>query len=109
MKKLGAFVFGTVVGAAAGLAAAAYLLPDETLEDLKQKINDNDTLNDLKKKYDNSTEIVKNQLAAFPKNVEDDSELKDFDDIVIDSTKHNLGSDENDDNETLSDLENAEK
>lgn len=108
MKKLGAFVFGTVVGAA-GLAAAAYLLPDETLEDLKQKINDNDTLNDLKKEYDNSTEIVKNQLAAFPKNVEDDFELKDFDDIVIDSTKHNLGSDENDDNETLSDLENAEK
>lgn len=49
MKKLGAFVFGTVVGAAAGLAAAAYLLPDETLEDLKQKINDNDTLNDLKR------------------------------------------------------------
>lgn len=52
---------------------------------------------------------MKNQLAAFPKNVEDDSELKDFDDIVIDSTKHNLGSNENDDNETLSDLENAEK
>lgn len=109
MKKLGAFVFGTVVGAAAGLAAAAYLLPDETIEELKQKLDNNETLNDLKKKYDNSTEVVKNQLAAFPKNGEDDSELKDFDDIVIDSTKHNLGSNENDDNETLSDLENAEK
>lgn len=30
---------------------------------------------------------MKNQLASFPKNVEDDSELKDFDDIVIDSSK----------------------
>ena len=53
------------------------------LRDVKNKIKDNDKLQDLKKKYDNGTEIVKNQLASFPKNVEDDSELKDFDDIVI--------------------------
>ncbi|KRL63045.1 YtxH domain-containing protein [Lactobacillus psittaci] len=119
MKKLGSFLLGTIVGATAGLVAASYLLDDETVEDLKKKVTDkvnnvtekvadNDTLQDLKKRYDNSTEIVKNQLSAFPNPVEDDSELKDFDDIVIDSTKTSLGSDEKNDQKTLSELDHAE-
>lgn len=108
MKKLGSFVLGTIVGAAAGLVAAAYLIPEEKVEDLKQKMIDNDALQDLKQKYDNGTEIVKNQLSSFPKNVDDDSEIKDFDDIVIDDTKDDLGKSKASNEEALHDLENSE-
>ena len=87
MSKFSNFVIGTIVGAAAGFVAGSLLISDEQIDDVKKKIKDNDALQDLKKKYDNGTEVVKNQLASFPKSVEDDSELKDFDDIVIDDSK----------------------
>ena len=80
----------------------------EQVDDVKNKIKDNDKLQDLKKKYDNGTEIVKNQLASFPKNVEDDSELKDFDDIVIDDSNKDDDDSENAE-ESVNDLNNAEK
>lgn len=109
MDKFASFLVGTIAGAAAGFIAGSLLVSDEQLDDVKKKIKDNDTLQDLKKKYDNGTEIVKNQLASFPKNVEDDSELKDFDDIVIDDSKN-----EEDNNSTegaeksVDDLNNSE-
>lgn len=109
MSKFSNFVIGTIVGAAAGFVAGSLLISDEQIDDVKKKIKDNDALQDLKKKYDNGTEIVKNQLASFPKSVEDDSELKDFDDIVIDDTNKDLGEDEKSDKEAVSDLNNAEK
>ena len=87
MKKFASFVLGTIVGSAAGFLAGSFLVSDDQIDELKKKVKNNETVQDLKKKYDNGTEIVKNQLASFPKNVEDDSELKDFDDIVIDSSK----------------------
>ena len=87
MKKFASFVLGTIVGSAAGFLAGSFLVSDDQIDELKKKVKDNETVQDLKKKYDNGTEVVKNQLASFPKNVEDDSELKDFDDIVIDNSK----------------------
>ena len=87
MKKFVSFVLGTIVGTAAGFLAGSLLVSDDQIDELKKKVKNNETVQDLKKKYDNGTEIVKNQLASFPKNVEDDSELKDFDDIVIDNSK----------------------
>ncbi|KJY65848.1 uncharacterized protein JF73_04220 [Lactobacillus helsingborgensis] len=87
MKKFASFVLGTIVGSAAGFLAGSFLVSDDQIDELKKKVKNNETVQDLKKKYDNGTEVVKNQLASFPKNVEDDSELKDFDDIVIDNSK----------------------
>jgi gas vesicle protein len=103
MKKFTSFVLGTVVGAAVGVVAASLLVSDDQVEDVKKKLRDNDKLKDLKAKYDNGTEIVKNQLASFPKSVEDDSELKDFDDIVIDDSKKHDHEDDADE------LDHAEK
>lgn len=109
MGKFTSFVVGTIAGAAAGFIAGSLLVSDEQLDDVKKKIKDNDTLQDLKKKYDNGTEIVKNQLASFPKNVEDDSELKDFDDIVIDDSKNDEDNNSTSDAEkSVDDLNNAE-
>ncbi|NRN77190.1 DUF1269 domain-containing family protein [Lactobacillus helveticus] len=109
MKKFASFVLGTVAGCAAGFIAGSLLVSDEQVDDVKNKIKDNDKLQDLKKKYDNGTEIVKNQLASFPKNVEDDSELKDFDDIVIDdSNKDNDVADGDNAEKSVDDLNNAE-
>ena len=93
---------------AAGFIAGSLLVSDEQVDDVKNKIKDNDKLQDLKKKYNNGTEIVKNQLASFPKNVEDDSELKDFDDIVIDDSNKDDDDSENAE-ESVNDLNNAEK
>lgn len=109
MKHIGSFILGTVVGAAAGLVAAAYLLPDGTVDDLKQKVNDNDALKDLKEKYDNGTEIVKNQLSSLPNNVEDNSEIKNFDDIVIDNTDKNKNGEVIDADSAIKDLDDSEK
>ncbi|GAA2862206.1 hypothetical protein [Lactobacillus intestinalis] len=110
MSKFSNFVIGTIVGAAAGFVAGSLLISDEQIDDVKKKIKDNDALQDLKKKYDNGTEIVKNQLASFPKSVEDDSELKDFDDIVIDDSKDkdDVASGDNA-KDSVDDLNNAEK
>ena len=110
MSKFSNFVIGPIVGAAAGFVAGSLLISDEQIDDVKKKIKDNDALQDLKKKYDNGTEVVKNQLASFPKSVEDDSELKDFDDIVIDDSKDkdDVASGDNAKN-SVSDLNNAEK
>ena len=110
MSKFSNFVIGTIVGAAAGFVAGSLLISDEQIADVKKKIKDNDALQDLKKKYDNGTEVVKNQLASFPKSVEDDSELKDFDDIVIDDSKDkdDVASGDNAKN-SVNDLNNAEK
>ena len=110
MSKFSNFVIGTIVGAAAGFVAGSLLISDEQIDDVKKKIKDNDALQDLKKKYDNGTEVVKNQLASFPKSVEDDSELKDFDDIVIDDSKDkdDVASGDNAKN-SVNDLNNAEK
>lgn len=83
---------------------AASLVSDDKLKEVKDKIKSNPNVEDLKEKYDNGTEILKNQLASFPKNIEDDSEIKDFDDIVIDDSE----SKEKDSEETASDLDNAE-
>ena len=110
MKKFAIFLLGAVAGCAAGLLAGSLLVSDEQVDDVKNKIKDNDKLQDLKKKYDNGTEIVKNQLASFPKNVEDDSELKDFDDIVIDDSDKddNVAAGDNA-QESIDDLNNAEE
>lgn len=109
MKKFASFLLGAVAGCAAGFLAGSLLVSDEQVDDVKNKIKDNDKLQDLKKKYDNGTEIVKNQLASFPKNVEDDSELKDFDDIVIDDSDKddNVAAGDNA-QESIDDLNNAE-
>lgn len=110
MKKFASFLLGAVAGCAAGFLAGSLLVSDEQVDDVKNKIKDNDKLQDLKKKYDNGTEIVKNQLASFPKNVEDDSELKDFDDIVIDdSDKDDNVAAGNNAQESVDDLNNAEE
>ncbi|AEG39828.1 hypothetical protein [Lactobacillus kefiranofaciens] len=110
MKKFASFVLGAVAGCAAGFIAGSLLVSDEQVDDVKNKIKDNDKLQDLKKKYDNGTEVVKNQLASFPKNVEDDSELKDFDDIVIDdSDKDDDVTEEDNAKQSVDDLSNAEK
>lgn len=110
MKKFASFLLGAVAGCAAGFLAGSLLVSDEQVDDVKNKIKDNDKLQDLKKKYDNGTEIVKNQLASFPKNVEDDSELKDFDDIVIDDSDKddNVAAGDNA-QESIDDLNNAEE
>lgn len=110
MKKFASFVLGTVVGCAAGFLAGSLLISDEQVDDVKNKIKDNDKLQDLKKKYDNGTEVVKNQLASFPKNVEDDSELKDFDDIVIDDSNKDDNVAEGESAEkSVDDLDHAEE
>lgn len=110
MSKFTSFLMGATVGAAVGFLAGSLLVDDDQLNDVKKKIKDNDKLQSLKKKYDNGTEIVKNQLASFPKSVNDDSELKDFDDIVIDDSKDDDDA-ANDDNgeKTADDLDSAEK
>ena len=100
MSKFGSFLLGAVFGAAAGVAAAS-LISDDKLEEVKDKLKSNPNVEDLKEKYDNGTEILKNQLASFPKNIEDDSELKDFDDIVIDDSANGAGE------QDASDLDNA--
>ncbi len=110
MSKFTSFLAGAVIGAAAGFVAGSLLVDDDQLDNVKSKIKDNDKLQNLKKKYDNGTEIVKNQLASFPKSVDDDSELKDFDDIVIDDSKDkdNVNKDDNAE-KSAADLNNAEK
>lgn len=107
MSKFTNFLLGTFVGAAAGFVAGALLVDEDQINDVKKKLQGNEKLQDLKKKYDNGTEIVKNQLASFPKSVDDDSELKDFDDIVIDDSKD---EDESKNAEhSAADLDHAEK
>ena len=107
MRKFTSFLFGVVLGAAACVVAAS-LVSDDKVKEVKDKIKSNPNVEDLKEKYDNGTEILKNQLASFPKNVEDDSELKDFDDIVIDDSE-SAEADGKSAAESASDLENAEK
>ena len=108
MSKVGSFILGSVVGLGAGLVAASMLLPDDTEDELKKKIAENDKIQDLKERYNKGTEVLRTQLKSFPKSVEDDSELKDFDDIVIDDTNNDLGEDDKADKEAISDLSNAE-
>lgn len=108
MSKVGSFILGSVIGLGAGLVAASMLLPDDAQDEFKKKIAENDKLQDLKEKYDKGTETIKTQLKSFPKSVEDDSELKDFDDIVIDDTSKDLGEDDKTDKDAVSDLNNAE-
>lgn len=127
MSKVGSFVFGVVVGAAASLVATTLLAPDTVEEltdsvknrtkelknkalDLKDQAEDKvssvsgDTFENLKKNYDNSTDLIKSQLQSFPKQVvNDDSELTDFDDIIIDDTEA-FSDDEEKNEETLNDL-----
>lgn len=107
MKKITSFILGTVVGGAAGFLAGSLLVTDNQIDELKQKVKNNDTVQDLKKKYDNGTEIVKNQLSSFPKDVDDDSEIKDFDDIVIDNSSDD-SSIKNQFADSVDDLQNAE-
>lgn len=108
MKKFVSFVLGTIVGTAAGFLAGSLLVSDDQIDELKKKVKNNETVQDLKKKYDNGTEIVKNQLASFPKNVEDDSELKDFDDIVIDNSKDDDAQQKDHAQDVANDLHHAE-
>lgn len=112
MKKAGSFILGTLFGASLSLLATAVLTSDDNRQKLKTAIAKNDTLATLKKKYDNGTELIRNQLTSFPKTVEDNSEIKDFDDIVIDKTNQKSKTNhdhQNDDDNPISDLENQEK
>lgn len=108
MKKITNFVLGAIVGGAAGFIAGSLLVSDNQIDELKKKVKNNDTIQDLKKKYDNGTEVVKNQLTSFPKDVEDDSELKDFDDIVIDNSKDDDPLQKDNAEKSVDDLHNAE-
>lgn len=108
MRKFTDFVLGAIVGGAAGFLAGSLLVSDNQIDELKRKVKNNDTVKDLKKKYDNGTEVVKNQLSSFPKNVEDDSELKDFDDIVIDNSKDDDPIQKDNAEKSVDDLHNAE-
>lgn len=104
MSKFSSFVVGATLGAVAGFVAGSILVDDDSVADVKKRLKENEKLQELKKKYDDGTELVKSQLASIPKDVEDDSELKDFDDIVID----NSNSDD-DAEKAAADLNNAEK
>lgn len=111
MSKAGSFIFGTVLGLGAGLVAASLLIPEDKSKELKQKVEDlknNDKVQELKTKYDKGTEALKTQLSSFSNHIDDDSELKDFDDIVIDDTNNDLGSKEKEDAETIDNLKNSE-
>lgn len=109
MKKITSFILGTIVGSAAGFLAGSLLVTDNQIDELKKKVKNNETVQDLKKKYDNGTEIVKNQLASFPKSVDDDSELKDFDDIVIDNSKDDEPLQADNAEKSVEDMHHAEK
>mgnify|MGYP003310832624 CR=1 FL=1 len=60
MRKLGGFLLGSVVGLGVGLIAGSLLLPEETTDDVKKKLAENEKLQDLKEKYDKGTEAIKN-------------------------------------------------
>lgn len=116
MKKTGSFILGTLFGAGVTLLATSLLASDDMQKKIAETIDGNDTLKDLKKKYDNGTELFKNQLTSFPKTVEDNSEIKDFDDIVIDERDEEPQEDDKpakpdkeDDDDSISDLDNQEK
>ena len=57
MKKFASFVLGTIVGSAAGFLAGSFLVSDDQIDELKKKVKNNETVQDLKKKYDNGTEL----------------------------------------------------
>lgn len=115
MKKTGSFILGTLFGAGVSLLATSLLASDDVQKKISETIDGNDTLKDLKKKYDNGTELLKNQLTSFPKTVEDNSEIKDFDDIVIDKRDEEdkddkpAKPDKDDDDDSISDLGNQEQ
>lgn len=50
MRKLGGFLLGSVVGLGVGLIAGSLLLPEETTDDVKKKLAENEKLQDLKRK-----------------------------------------------------------
>lgn len=108
MSKAGSFILGSIIGVGAGLVAASLLIPEEKTKEVKDKLRDNEKFQDLKKKYDKGTEAIKTQLSSFPNNIEDDSELKDFDDIVIDDTNKDLGNDDKENQEAVDDLKSSE-
>ncbi|MFC2694783.1 MAG: DUF1269 domain-containing family protein [Lactobacillus sp.] len=115
MKKTGSFILGTLFGAGVSLLATSLLASDDMQKKIAATIDNNETLKDLKKKYDNGTELLKNQLTSFPKTVEDNSEIKDFDDIVIDERDEAKKDDrpakpdKDEDDDAVSDLDNQEK
>jgi hypothetical protein len=116
MKKTGSFILGTLFGAGVSLLATSLLASDDVQKKISETIDGNDTLKDLKKKYDNGTELLKNQLTSFPKTVEDNSEIKDFDDIVIDKRDEDDQDDKpakpdkkDDDDDSIADLGNQEQ
>lgn len=49
MRKLGGFLLGSVVGLGVGLIAGSLLLPEETTDDVKKKLAENEKLQDLKR------------------------------------------------------------
>lgn len=116
MKKTGSFILGTLFGAGVSLLATSLLASDDMQKKIAATIDNNETLKDLKKKYDNGTELLKNQLTSFPKTVEDNSEIKDFDDIVIDErdeankkADRPAKPDTDADDDAISDLDNQEQ
>lgn len=100
MGKKGSFLVGGILGFGLGILASAFL-PDDVSSNIKDKITDNDMFKTLKEKYDQRTEDLKEQMTEIPSNINDDSELKDFDDIIIDNTQSS--SEKVDDNQHISD------
>lgn len=100
MGKKGSFLVGGILGFGLGILASAFL-PDDVSSNIKGKITDNDMFKTLKEKYDQRTEDLKEQMTEIPSNINDDSELKDFDDIIIDNTQSS--SEKVDDNQHISD------
>ena len=94
------FLVGGILGFGLGILASAFL-PDDVSSNIKGKITDNDIFKTLKEKYDQRTEDLKEQMTEIPSNINDDSELKDFDDIIIDNTQSS--SEKVDDNQHISD------
>ena len=100
MGKKGSFLVGGILGFGLGILASAFL-PDDVSSNIKGKITDNDMFKTLKEKYDQRTEDLKEQMTEIPSNINDDSELKDFDDIIIDNTQSS--SEKVGDNQHISD------
>ena len=67
MRKLGGFLLGSVVGLGVGLIAGSLLLPEETTDDVKKKLAENEKLQDLKEKYDKASSCFDQRIKRIRK------------------------------------------